>query len=278
MFGTMGFSELIIILVIILIIFGAGRLPQIGEGIGKALKGFKKEVQEPLPQAEPASQTVEATPEANLATATAAHPRADATPAIPPPQPTAPYTPGPELTPGTTAAVMAAAAPQAYQAPPKPAVLTISPPIQQSAASPSPSHQPPTMEERLTQPTVAMRASYPPVPPTAQAKPATKRPSAIVNKEAVARVQAQQVAMRANKQAHGSSQPAGLSPQDMQDFGQGLGEAFRLVRETTAEIRGAIEPQVRVFQTEVDAAQKEIQDSVEVAKQMPAVHEDTPPK
>ena len=44
MFGTMGFSELIIILVIVLIIFGAGKLPQIGEGVGKALKGFKKEV------------------------------------------------------------------------------------------------------------------------------------------------------------------------------------------------------------------------------------------
>ena len=44
MFGTMGISELIIILVIVLIIFGAGKLPQIGEGVGKALKGFKKEV------------------------------------------------------------------------------------------------------------------------------------------------------------------------------------------------------------------------------------------
>ncbi len=44
MFGTMGFSELILILVIVLIIFGAGRLPQIGEGVGKALKGFRKEV------------------------------------------------------------------------------------------------------------------------------------------------------------------------------------------------------------------------------------------
>jgi TatA/E family protein of Tat protein translocase len=49
MFGTMGISELIIILVIVLIIFGAGRLPQIGEGVGKALKGFKKEVNE-VPQ------------------------------------------------------------------------------------------------------------------------------------------------------------------------------------------------------------------------------------
>ena len=275
MFGTMGFSELIIILVIILIIFGAGRLPQIGEGIGKALKGFKKEVQEPLPQGESAAQAVEAPqPEA-----TAANITSGSTPTAPPPQPTAPYTPGPELTPGTTAAMMAAAAPQTYQAPPKPAALTISQPLHQPVAAPPPSHQPPTMEERLSQPTPAMRAAYPPLPPTTQAKPAAKRPSAIVNKEAVARVQAQQAAMRAKPAAgSGASQGAGLSQQDMQDFGQGLGEAFRLVRETTAEIRGAIEPQVRVFQTEVDAAQKEIQDSVEVAKQMPSVHEETPPK
>jgi hypothetical protein len=124
-----------------------------------------------------------------------------------------------------------------------------------------------------------MRASYPPLPPTAQAKPVAKRPSAIVNKEAVARVQAQQAAMRAKPAAKSeSSQGSGLSPQDMQNFGQGLGEAFRLVRDTTAEIRGAIEPQVRVFQTEVDVAQKEIQESVEVAKQMPSVHEEAPPK
>ena len=274
MFGTMGFSELIIILVIILIIFGAGRLPQIGEGIGKALKGFKKEVQEPLPQAEPAAQAVEATPVEPTAANATSGPTQTA-----PPQPTAPYTPGPELTPGTTAAMMAAAAPQAYQAPPKPAALTISQPIHQPVAAPPLSHQPPSMDERLSQPAPAMKATYPPLPPTTQAKPAAKRPSAIVNKEAVARVQAQQAAMRAKPAAGaGSSQGAGLSPQDMQDFGQGLGEAFRLVRETTAEIRGAIEPQVRVFQTEVDAAQKDIQDSVEVAKQMPSVHEESPPK
>ena len=53
MFGTMGISELIIILVIVLIIFGAGKLPQIGEGVGKALKGFKKEVHD-IPQPETA--------------------------------------------------------------------------------------------------------------------------------------------------------------------------------------------------------------------------------
>lgn len=41
MFGI-GMPELIIILVIILIIFGAGKLPEIGAGIGKGIKNFKK--------------------------------------------------------------------------------------------------------------------------------------------------------------------------------------------------------------------------------------------
>ncbi len=41
MFG-LGMPELIIILVIIVIIFGAGKLPEIGAGIGKGIKNFKK--------------------------------------------------------------------------------------------------------------------------------------------------------------------------------------------------------------------------------------------
>jgi sec-independent protein translocase protein TatA len=46
MFGSLGITELILILVIVLVIFGAGKLPQLGEGIGKAIKGFKKSVHE----------------------------------------------------------------------------------------------------------------------------------------------------------------------------------------------------------------------------------------
>ena len=45
MFGI-GMPELIIILVIILIIFGAGKLPEIGAGIGKGIKNFKKATNE----------------------------------------------------------------------------------------------------------------------------------------------------------------------------------------------------------------------------------------
>jgi sec-independent protein translocase protein TatA len=46
MFGSLGFTELILILFIVLIIFGAGKLPQLGEGVGKAIRGFKKSVHE----------------------------------------------------------------------------------------------------------------------------------------------------------------------------------------------------------------------------------------
>jgi len=47
-----GWMELLLVLVIVLIVFGAGKLPQLGEGLGKAIKGFKKSVHEPEPQLE----------------------------------------------------------------------------------------------------------------------------------------------------------------------------------------------------------------------------------
>ena len=42
MLGGIGMPELIVILVIVLVIFGAGKLPQIGEGLGKGIRNFRK--------------------------------------------------------------------------------------------------------------------------------------------------------------------------------------------------------------------------------------------
>ncbi|MEM9190347.1 MAG: twin-arginine translocase TatA/TatE family subunit [Myxococcota bacterium] len=39
---NLGMGELLIILVIVLLIFGASRLPQIGEALGKSVKGLKR--------------------------------------------------------------------------------------------------------------------------------------------------------------------------------------------------------------------------------------------
>ncbi len=285
MFGTMGFSELIIILVIVLIIFGAGRLPQIGEGLGKALKGFKKEVHEvPPPPDETApseAQAIQAPPQqvgkgeqggpqpAQAGQAPELQGVADQAA----PKSNAPYTPGPEMTPGTTAAMLYAAGPQPYQ--PQQTPPAAQPPAPPSGAKPvEPAAQasPPTMEERMTQPPPTARASYPALPPNARPKPGAPRPSAVVNKAAVARVQAQQVAMKqAAAQTRGTA-----SPQDMQSVGEGLGDALRTFRQAAADVRGAIEPEMRTLESEMDSAQKEIQQTVESAKQMPALHEDPP--
>lgn len=37
-----GFPELLIILVIVVLIFGAGKLPQLGDALGRSIKNFKK--------------------------------------------------------------------------------------------------------------------------------------------------------------------------------------------------------------------------------------------
>jgi sec-independent protein translocase protein TatA len=47
MFGGLGMPELIIILIIALIFFGPGKLPELGSSIGKAIRGFKKAMEEP---------------------------------------------------------------------------------------------------------------------------------------------------------------------------------------------------------------------------------------
>jgi len=261
MFGTMGISELIIILVIVLIIFGAGKLPQIGEGVGKALKGFKKEVHD-IPPPEAPQPDASSPPPASVQQASVAPAAAPSTAPPTAPTPTSPYTPGPEMTPGTTAASLYNMGPQAPQ-PPRPRAAPAA-----SAAG----QAPPTMEERAAAPTPMMRGQYPPLPPGAQSKPQAKRPSAIVNKDAVVRVQAQQAALKSKAAQAGG----GVSPADMQHLGEGLGDALRTFKQAVADVRNSVDPEMRTIQAEMDAAQKEIQQSIEAARETPAVQEDPP--
>ena len=44
--GRLGLPELLVILVIVVLIFGANRLPQLGRGIGSAIKNFKEGMKE----------------------------------------------------------------------------------------------------------------------------------------------------------------------------------------------------------------------------------------
>jgi sec-independent protein translocase protein TatA len=46
MFGTLGMPELLVILVIVVLIFGANRLPQLARGMGSAVKEFKDGMKE----------------------------------------------------------------------------------------------------------------------------------------------------------------------------------------------------------------------------------------
>jgi sec-independent protein translocase protein TatA len=70
-FGNLGFGELMVILVIVLVLFGARRVPEIGASIGKGIREFKKnisdidrEVRDPIPQARPAERLSTAEDEA----------------------------------------------------------------------------------------------------------------------------------------------------------------------------------------------------------------------
>jgi sec-independent protein translocase protein TatA len=96
MFGSFGWMELLLILFIVLIIFGAGKIPQLGEGLGKAIKGFKKSVHEAdavdVTAAPTQDQPAQAPPIAQLAqpgsTQPSTHTQAgQSTPTAAPPQP-----------------------------------------------------------------------------------------------------------------------------------------------------------------------------------------------
>jgi sec-independent protein translocase protein TatA len=62
-FGNLGFGELMVILVIVLVLFRAPRVPEIGASIGKGIREFKKniseidrEVRDPIRDARPADR------------------------------------------------------------------------------------------------------------------------------------------------------------------------------------------------------------------------------
>jgi len=272
MFGSLGVTELILILAIVLIIFGAGKLPKIGEGVGKALKGFKKEIREaePPPQAPEQAQAVDAqvvgkvpaTPATGAQGAAPVQPGQPAPPSVPPQM-------GPAATPGTTAYMVA----------------------QQSW-------------KPVTPPPVA-----PPAPPAGSpdAAPAPPAFKAEVNKAAVQRVMAQQAAMKAKQQetqapnlpeasdidrqaleaagmqppppAPAAQKPASKvpTPQDLQNLGSGIGDALRTFREAANDVRRAIDPSMHTIKAEVEAAQKELQGSIDYVKEGPKV-EEPPPK
>ncbi|MCX8084321.1 MAG: twin-arginine translocase TatA/TatE family subunit [Calditerrivibrio sp.] len=56
MFG-LGTQEIILILLVVLVVFGAGKLPQIGESMGKAIRNFKSAAKE--------DDTIDITPKKN---------------------------------------------------------------------------------------------------------------------------------------------------------------------------------------------------------------------
>ncbi len=58
MFG-LGPQELIIILVLVLIIFGAGKLPQVGGALGKGMRNFKKGMSDSDEESEEENQRIE---------------------------------------------------------------------------------------------------------------------------------------------------------------------------------------------------------------------------
>src|SRR5256712_7483437 len=143
-----------------------------------------------------------------------------------------------------------------------------------------------------------------PSPGTPGAPPAAPAQSsgfkAVVNKAAVERVIAQQAALKAKQEpaqqseanfstidrqaleAAGMQPPPAVpaskapNPKDLEKLGSGIGDALRTFREAANDVRRAIDPSMHTIKAEVEAAQKEIQSSIDSVKETPKVEE--PPK
>jgi sec-independent protein translocase protein TatA len=67
MFGQLGFPELLIIGIIALLVFGPKKLPEIGSGLGKAIKDFKHAMNDATSEAKPAEKPAEKPAPAQIA-------------------------------------------------------------------------------------------------------------------------------------------------------------------------------------------------------------------
>ena len=59
MFGNLGFPEILIIMVIVLLLFGAKRIPEIAGSMGKGIKEFKKNINDATREIDPDAQRYE---------------------------------------------------------------------------------------------------------------------------------------------------------------------------------------------------------------------------
>ena len=64
MFGNLGFTEIMILLMVFLLVFGARRLPEIGQSLGKGIREFKRSISETSDAV--TSGTTESTPSRQL--------------------------------------------------------------------------------------------------------------------------------------------------------------------------------------------------------------------
>jgi sec-independent protein translocase protein TatA len=56
MLGSLGLPELLVIFLIVLVIFGAGKLPQLGKGLGEGIKNFRSSMKSGAEGADPANK------------------------------------------------------------------------------------------------------------------------------------------------------------------------------------------------------------------------------
>jgi sec-independent protein translocase protein TatA len=78
MFGSLGWQELVIVLIIVIIIFGAGRLPEIGGAVGKSIKEFRAQSQDDEPGELTSTTTTTTTANGERVNTTVVEPKSNA--------------------------------------------------------------------------------------------------------------------------------------------------------------------------------------------------------